>query len=419
MRTIRGPREAVSGSSGRRWWAGLCATLLLACSGTLRGESPTGTDEHSAQQGGEETHFSAVQQDWLRQAEALDALRRGLPRGSAVTTQSDAAGAVDGVKDGKYAFHTNQQPRPWWQVDLGRVEALARVVVYNRLDYAPGLHNADTLILLTSEDGRTWTPRYDNLGQHFGGISGAPPLEIAFAPGELAARFVRLQIPSPQPIFLHLDEVEIYGQADPTRNLALRKPADQSSISIWSTSKLIPPESDDPLPLPTGEVLERGRRLATDLNQMGLDTAPFEADINALGTQLAQLPEQASQETHRELYFAARRAVRKLAFANPLLRFDQLLFVKRFTQQTYPDICLNHMPWVSRPGGDLCVLDNPFAEGATESPAAQHSGGPAGTGPRARDGSVVGRRSDRVWICPQEVFRPAHAALAAGPGDLS
>ena len=52
--------------------------------------------------------------------------------------------------------------------------------------------------------------------------------------------------------------------------------------------------------------------------------------------------------------------MRKLAFANPLLQFNQLLFVKRFTQQTYPDICLNHMPWVSRPGGDLCVLDNPF-----------------------------------------------------------
>ena len=67
-------------------------------------------------------------------------------------------------------------------------------------------------------------------------------------------------------------------------------------------------------------------------------------------------------ETQRRLYFDARRTVRKLAFANPLVQFDQLLFVKRFTQQTYPDICLNHMPWVSRPGGDLCVLDRPFAD---------------------------------------------------------
>ena len=159
--------------------------------------------------------MSAVEQDWIRQAEAIDAVRRGIPHGPAVNTQSDAAGAVDGVKDGKYAFHTNQEPNPWWQVDLGQSEPLTRVVVYNRLDYAPGLHNADTLILLTSDDGRKWTKRYDNQGVHFGGITGAKPLEVTFPPGEVQARYVRLQIPSAQPIFLHLDEVEIYGAGRP------------------------------------------------------------------------------------------------------------------------------------------------------------------------------------------------------------
>jgi mono/diheme cytochrome c family protein len=34
-------------------------------------------------------------------------------------------------------------------------------------------------------------------------------------------------------------------------------------------------------------------------------------------------------------------------------------------QESYPDVCLNHMPWVSRPGGDICVLTmaGPDAEG--------------------------------------------------------
>jgi hypothetical protein len=41
---------------------------------------------------------------------------------------------------------------------------------------------------------------------------------------------------------------------------------------------------------------------------------------------------------------------------NPLLQFDKLLVCKRFTQETYPDVCLNHMPWVSRPGGDICII---------------------------------------------------------------
>ena len=55
---------------------------------------------------------------------------------------------------------------------------------------------------------------------------------------------------------------EIFGPAEPTQNLALHKPADQSSLSIWSTSKLIPPPPSGPLPLPIKEVLERGRQLA-------------------------------------------------------------------------------------------------------------------------------------------------------------
>ena len=100
-----------SGTSWRCLWTGLYAGLLLACPDSVCGENPTTTPEGAAQQRrSAETGLSAVEQDWLRQAEALDALRRGVPRGSAVTTQGDAAGAVDGIKDGKYAFHTNQEP---------------------------------------------------------------------------------------------------------------------------------------------------------------------------------------------------------------------------------------------------------------------------------------------------------------------
>ena len=167
-----------------------------------------------------------IEEDWLKSL--IEPL----------TTQSDAAGAVDGVKDGKYAFHTGGDANPWWQVDLGKVQPIARIVVYNRLDYAPGLHNADTLVIRTSDDGQQWTLRYDNQGRHFGGVSGAPPLEVTFQPGEVRARFVRLQIPSTQPIFFHLDEVEIYGPDDALQNLALHQPANQSSLSPWSTAKI-------------------------------------------------------------------------------------------------------------------------------------------------------------------------------------
>ena len=92
------------------------------------------------------------------------------------TTATDAAGAVDGIKHGRYAFHTNCEPNPWWQVDLGTRQTLGKIVIYNRLDYPPGLHNADILVILTSDDGKTWSQCYDNQGHAFGGITDGKPL---------------------------------------------------------------------------------------------------------------------------------------------------------------------------------------------------------------------------------------------------
>jgi hypothetical protein len=300
-----------------------------------------------------------IEEDWLRQAQAIQEGNTG-----GVSPETDARGGCDGVKDGKYAFHTAQEPNPWWQVDLGESVPIRRVIVYNRLDYEPGLHNADHLRVLTSTDGKEWVARHENDGKHFGGVSGAPPLEITFPADGVRARFVRLQIPSSQPVFFHLDEVEVYGGPGPEvgeaslegTNLALHRPACQSSISQWSTAK--------PLPVatrlfPTREWIERGHKLAEELRHSGVEVAAFLGGLDQVARKLGDLPAGASEEERRRLYLEARWMVRALAFANPLLNFDQLLFVKRFTQETYPDVCLNHMPWVSRPGGDLCVLSAP------------------------------------------------------------
>ncbi len=280
-----------------------------------------------------------VEEDWLKSL------------ATPLTTQSDAAGAVDGVKDGKYAFHTGHQAHPWWQVDLGGVTPIARIMVFNRLDYAPGLHNADHLRILTSDDGKSWKLRHDNKGRHFGGVTGAKPLEVVFKDGEVSARFVRLQVPSAKPLFFHLDEVEIYGPGPDARNLALRRPANQSSLSQWSTAKI--KRADD---FPTAACLARARKLAAELAKSGVDVAAHLRELDAIEKRTATTPAE-----RRQLYLDTRWIIRRLVFANPLLNFDRLLFVKRFTQETYPDVCLNHMPWVSRPGGDLCVLSNPFS----------------------------------------------------------
>ena len=284
-------------------------------------------------------------------------------------------------------------------MDLGSVMPISRVVVFNRLDYAPGLHNADNLCLLTSDDGKSWTLRHENKGKHFGGISGGPPLEVQLKDGEVRGRFVRLQIPSTTPIFFHLDEVEVYGPGAPERNLALRRPANQSSICQWSTAKSFRAPDAPPL-YPTAAFIERGRKLAAELQRAGVDcTAGLRKldeaaqRLHAISTNIGSAPspltpalspsegervaegrvrgfsgskgeqpagemlsQNASDEARRALYLQVRWVVRGVVFSNPDLDFDRLLFVKRFTQETYPDVCLNHMPWCSRPGGDLCIL---------------------------------------------------------------
>ena len=157
-------------------------------------------------------------------------------RFSGDVTAADAAGAVDGVKNGRYAFHTGGDPNPWWQVDLGASSEIAKIVIYNRLDYAPGLHNADNLIILTSDDEQNWTVRHENKGKHFGGVGGGGPLVVNLPQG-VKARFVRVQLPGNTPILFHLDEVEVYDASN--NNIALRKPAKQSSLSIWSRGGLM------------------------------------------------------------------------------------------------------------------------------------------------------------------------------------
>jgi mono/diheme cytochrome c family protein len=387
----------------RRIGCWLC--VFVACSAAASLRSPARAESMHEQ----------VEADWLRQAEAWSS-RPAAAQGqrSSVPTWADAAGAVDGVKNGAYAFHTDREPNPWWQVDLGVPRPIARIVVYNRLDYPPGLHNADGLIVLTSDDARQWTQVYDNGGRHFGGVSGAPPLEVTFKPGRVRARFVRLQIPSQAPVWFHLDEVEIYGPEDPKKNIALRRPADQSSVSQWSTAKVgterrlvLPPA---PITADTIEhVIRRGDLLAADLRGNGVDTRPFQRELDEVAAGLKRLPADAAAEAHRQLYLKARRIVRRLAFSNPLLDFDKLLLCKRFTQDTYPDVCLNHMPWVSRPGGDICVVTLAGPDG--EPQVRNVIGGQLGPG--HVHGMDLWFDADRV------VFGYAQAKTAEGPQDRS
>ena len=141
-----------------------------------------------------------------------------------------AAGAADGNPDGNFAAgsvtHTNGEPHPWWQVDLGRSAAIRAITIWNRTDccldrlgdywvfvsdapFAP----ADTPETLASRRG-TWSSHQTTFPR--------PSARIAVnGPG----RYVRVQLSGTN--FLSLAEVQVDGGFP--RSLAVGKPAAQSS----------------------------------------------------------------------------------------------------------------------------------------------------------------------------------------------
>jgi len=148
--------------------------------------------------------------------------------------EADAAGAVDGIKSGAFGFHTERQKDPWWQVDLQQTHALDRVLIFNR---SSAQERARYLTLQVSSDGRQWQDVYKHDGSLFGGSFDQKPLVIRL--NDCTARFVRVQINDST--WMHLSEVEVYGVLDKTKNLALGRPARQSSISQWSKRAQVDP----------------------------------------------------------------------------------------------------------------------------------------------------------------------------------
>ncbi len=294
-----------------------------------------------------------LEADWLAQIDRLSAAapQKAAPRAASAATADDAAGGVDGVKDGKWGFHTDNQKDPWWQVDLGEARAIGRVVIYNRCD-ALAERNSRIMVLL-SDEGKSWRQVYSHNGKVFFGESDGKPLSVSLDGAR--ARFVRLALPGTS--YFHLDEVEVYAPGDGKADLALGKPADQSSTSQWSTSQASSPRATDvTAAYPTAEVIRRGRHLAADLAGRGVDAGAAAAEFDAVDMALKAPGAGIGGQSGKELYFRAHRAVRKLALSNPLLNFDSVLITKRQPGQ-YSHMSDQNYGWWSRPGGGIYILD--------------------------------------------------------------
>lgn len=130
----------------------------------------------------------------------------------------DAKLAVDGNTDGDFAngsvSHSGQEANAWLEIDLGQVEAIDNVKIWNRTDCCgERLHDYWLFIsetpFLTGDTASDLQARPSVWGQ----INPKPNPKITIKTPDVKGRYVRLQMEGKQPIeesFLSLAEVEIF-----------------------------------------------------------------------------------------------------------------------------------------------------------------------------------------------------------------
>lgn len=127
---------------------------------------------------------------------------------SSQNAADDAAGAVNGIKDGHQGFHTEIENEPWWIVDLGGPYGIYEIKLFNRLDI-PGVAERSAKLAIDIGLGENSLVEVyrRNEGESFGGIDGDP---LIFRPDiPIIGRYVRVRLL--QRDYLHLDQVEVYG----------------------------------------------------------------------------------------------------------------------------------------------------------------------------------------------------------------
>jgi len=334
--------------------------LPVAISLTIGLTMPASLAEETS--GGLEAWRHQIQADWLLQERfnvgagvPLNEPKASRRAKTKITKPADAAGGCDGVRNGKWGFHTSNEPNPWWQVDLGKPRPVGKLVVWNRCDAAGMAVRTNRMMVLLSDGGKKWEKVYTHNGQTFGGVPDKKPLTIKLV--NKSARYVRLQLPGTT--YLHLDEVEIFAPGG-TKNLALRRPADQSSVSEWSNIGSSAGRSpagkagENVWVRRVADILKKSRSRVAELRRDGVDvTAP----AGRLDKLIARVKGMAPEKIDQETYFAVRWILRELTLADPLLNFKSLVVTKR-VPGSYSHMSDQYYGWWSRPGGGLYIMDN-------------------------------------------------------------
>lgn len=114
----------------------------------------------------------------------------------------------------------------------------------------------------------------------------------------------------------------------------------------------------------TREVIDRAQSLAARLRSSAdaQTLVPLVAELEALDRRLIELAKRGNviEDDRRQIHLQANSLKRRIAFANPLLDIDKLLFIKRHDAAGVFHMCDQYYGCNAVPGGGLYVLDDPF-----------------------------------------------------------
>lgn len=147
--------------------------------------------------------------------------------------------------------------------------------------------------------------------------------------------------------------------AKPKKNEA-KKPAKDKKSEKPSAVPLPPPKFSW---THTEEVIDRAKQLTVRL-RVTADASrltPLAAELESLGRRVGLWKQQdVADHVRREAYLDACRLARKIAWCNPLLAIDKLLFIKRHHPGGVFHMCDQFYGFNARPGGSLFVLEDPL-----------------------------------------------------------
>ena len=154
----------------------------------------------------------------------------------------DARGANNGQVSDDYAFHTERERGPWWQVDLEGDFYIRRVVIFNWKAYAQRLKYFS---ILGSLNGRRWKRLFSKIdGTVFGDVNDRP--YVVEIEGDQPARFVRVRLDGYD--YLHFRECQVFG--DPIDAEARKRIIDEEARTEaaesqnWLSDESLAPTGD-------------------------------------------------------------------------------------------------------------------------------------------------------------------------------